>query len=72
MSTQPQTWMKKDINKDASHHAENPRKPQLYTKNKRYKELSKAERGRGIPRHRKSTPIGNQVLDGQPWKHIYK
>lgn len=75
MSTQPQTWMTKDINKDDSLHAENPRRPQLYThtqKNKRYRELSKAERGRGIPPHRKSTPIGNQVLDGQPRKHVYK
>lgn len=32
MSTQPQTWMTKDINKDDSLHAENPRRPQLYTK----------------------------------------
>lgn len=72
MSTKTQTWMIKDIKKDASLCAENHRQHQPYTKNKKYRQLSKAESGRGIPHPKKSTPIVNQVPDGQSWKYGYK
>ena len=52
MSTQPQTWMKEDINKDASLHEENPRRPQLYTKKIKDIENSVKLRGGVIPPHK--------------------
>lgn len=72
MSTQTQTWIKKDIKKDPSLCAKIPGGLNPTQKNKKYRQLSKAESGRGIPHPKKSMPIVNQVPDSQSWKHRYK